>query len=517
MEYLNSINDGLSSINDDNYEYVNIFEYPQFIFGNINFSMEKTNFCKVPRVVRDESKNFGDIAVQEMNNLYNSPTGNRLRFFTNSKKVIFRIKLKRKWGYQKMLNCNALGFDVYNVIGDNYIHMGVFAPKDGFNIFAESINTPDNGRVCVFLPSYNVIEELYVGIEKGSEILEMDYFPIEKKLPIIFYGNSITQGTAASRSGNIFPNIVSRKLNQDIINLSVSFGCRGSIHIADLIGKINCSSIVIDYTRNASSSEELFENYERFYRRIRFFHPNKKIILMTSSNFNNWKRYDEFDEVVITTYVNAVIRGENTEIIYQKEIFDEVEYDYMTIDGTHYTDHGMFKIADEIIKKLNCDSPSVDFIDTWFSDDGIFGRNSDDWYDVSDNIKVQHLSDGTIISNETNSTGLYLANKPDYQLGWTNTFNWRSPFIMEVDIVEYHNDVSFRIAETTGGEYNISFNDLGINNNNHVKLVNDGLSFEFYVNGIHINSKSVFRPSDISQLGFRIVNGYLKYKNFVIY
>lgn len=355
MEYLTSINHPLSTINEENIEYVNIFDYPQFIFGNINFSNEKTNFCKVPKTVRDESKKYGAIAFQEMNNLYNSPCGNRLRFFTDSSKIIFKIKLKRKWGYQKMVNWNSLGFDVYNIIGNEYKHRTVFAPMDGKNIFAEIIKTPENGQVCIFLPSYNVIEELFVGIEKGSQIKHIDY-PIEKRLPIIFYGNSITQGAAASRSGNTFPNIISKKLNQDIINLSVSSCCKGSEYMADLIGKINCSSIIIDYSRNANTTKELKENYESFYRRIREYHPNKKIILMTSSNFNDWQAYDKFDEVIIDTYKKAIQLGENTELLYQKEIFNINEFDFVTIDGSHYTDYGMFRIADELIILLKNES-----------------------------------------------------------------------------------------------------------------------------------------------------------------
>ena len=183
MEFLNSIDDKPNSDNG-NYEYVNIFDNPQFIYGNINFSNEKTNFCKVPKIVRDESLEYGKVAIQEMNNLYNSPCGVRLRFFTDSSKIIFKVKFKRKWGYQKIVNWNALGFDLYNVVGDEYQYMTVFAPKDGFNIFSDIIKMPANGCICVFLPSYNVIEELYVGIEKDSKISPLDY-PNDKKLPIL--------------------------------------------------------------------------------------------------------------------------------------------------------------------------------------------------------------------------------------------------------------------------------------------------------------------------------------------
>ena len=48
----------------------------------------------MPKIVREESKKYGKVTIQEVNNLYNSPCGNRLRFFTDSPRVIFKIKFK---------------------------------------------------------------------------------------------------------------------------------------------------------------------------------------------------------------------------------------------------------------------------------------------------------------------------------------------------------------------------------------------------------------------------------------
>ena len=81
-------------------------------------------------------------------------------------------------------------------------------------------------------------------------------------------------------------------------------------------------------------------------------HPDKKIILMTSQSFNHWRDYDEFDEIVAETYQNAVNRGENTEIINQKQVFDDDDFDIIAIDSTHYTDYGMYKIAEKICELI---------------------------------------------------------------------------------------------------------------------------------------------------------------------
>jgi hypothetical protein len=292
-------------------------------------------------------KKYEALAEKEMNNYHASSCGVRLRFFTNSKQLIFKIKLKRKYGLLKLVNWGSFGFDVYNIVNDEYIHKTVFAPDDGCDLFAERITVPSNGQLCIFLPNYNTIEEIYMGIEEGSIIKKLDY-PDEGTVPIIFYGNSVTQGAAASHSGNSFPNLVSKKLNNDIINISASSCCRGSESIAKLIGKLNAKCIVVDYTRNAYTTKIFKETHEKFYKNLRKFHPNTKVILLTSESFNKWKEYYDFDKIVTETYNNAIKNGDNTFIINQIELFDEEEYDYISVDNSHYTDYGMNIIAEKI-------------------------------------------------------------------------------------------------------------------------------------------------------------------------
>lgn len=351
MEYLNSIHDKLKTINEDNIYYLDMLNNPDYFYGNLNFSPTRVDFCKIPQNMQKEMKQFGEGAVREMNNLKSASCGVRLRFHTSSKRLIFKVKLKRKWGYVKMVNWNSFGFDVYELNNGEYIHRIVFAPSDGHDLFAESISVPSNGDLCIFLPNYNTVEEFHLGIDKGSDIHPINY-PEGKRLPIVFYGNSVTQGAAASHSGNSFPNIVSKKLNQDILNLSCSSCCRGTESAAEMIGRVNCSSIVIDYTRNAYSTEIFRKTYDKFYRKVREFHPDKKIILLTSANFNHWHDYYDFDKIVEQTYADAIERGENTYLINQTGLFEDDEYSYIAIDTSHYTDYGMFKVADEICKIL---------------------------------------------------------------------------------------------------------------------------------------------------------------------
>ena len=153
MEYLKSINDYLTTIDEKNIKYLSLFDFPNLVYGNLNYSSSKVDFCKYPPHIQKEMKQFGNLAIKEMNNLNSASCGNRLRFTTNSQEIIIKVRLKRKWEYQKMVNLNACGFDVYGIENEKYKHLTVFAPSNGHDTFAEKIKVPKNGKLCIFLPN----------------------------------------------------------------------------------------------------------------------------------------------------------------------------------------------------------------------------------------------------------------------------------------------------------------------------------------------------------------------------
>jgi hypothetical protein len=252
-----------------------------------------------------------------------------------------------------MVTWNSSGLDIHIVDEEGtYNHHKLMAPKEGNRFYADHTTLPANSSVCIFLPSYDTIEQMFIGIETGSKISYLPY-PKDKSTPIIFYGNDITQGASATKSGNAFPNIVSRKLNHDIINFSTTMCCRGTPKMAEMIGNLDCHSIVIDYSRNASDLEYFEKTYEKFYNKIREKHPDIKIILMTTALYNKCKRYELFDDVIIQTYKKAVKRGENTVLLNQRDLFDEKNYDLISIDGACYNDMGMYRVAEKLCELLD--------------------------------------------------------------------------------------------------------------------------------------------------------------------
>lgn len=351
MEYLKSINDELKKINESNIQYLNLFNHPSIVYGITDKT--KVDFHKFPKKIEDDiHKKFGGKTLYFLQYHNTSTNGNRIRFKTTSRRLILKVQLKRGHSYKNMVLWNSSGIDI-NIVDrkGNYKNHKLIAPLGKNRIFAEEVWLPANSFVCIFLPNYDTIEKMYIGIQTGSRIAKYPYKK-NKRSPIIFYGNGMTQGASATKSGNSYPNIVSKKLNQDIIDLSTFNGCKATQLIAEHIGKLECDSIILDYSRDASSVDELKKHHEPFYKTLRKFHPDKKIIIMTTVNFNDDKKYEDFDDVIIETYENAVKRGENVALLNQNELFRDENKDIVTVDACSFNDLGMFIIANKICELL---------------------------------------------------------------------------------------------------------------------------------------------------------------------
>lgn len=313
MEYLNSIEEKLESIDEKDIVYYDIFEYPELVFGNLNFANSSVNFSKFPKSFIQK--------INELNNGNNFITdgltfGYRIRFKTLSSRIILKIELKEEPLFNDVAIDNSKGFDIYSLNNDRYVPLKVITPLEDKNIFAECITNEENDGICIFLPNFAYVKKMFIGIEKNTSLTQHDYLG-ENKLPILFYGNENMQGILASKSGNSYPNIVSKYLDQDVINLSVPV-YNISKNLAEYIGKINCYAIVIEFNIESNFIEKFSQNFKDFYKIIRGYHPNTKIILITTACYNNYKNDQIIDELLIKTCKN----DDNTYLINQKELFD---------------------------------------------------------------------------------------------------------------------------------------------------------------------------------------------------
>ena len=156
--------------------------------------------------------------------LSTNTAGGRLRFMTDSPYIAIKVVLPHNTLFAHMPLTGIAGFDMYVREGGVYEIAKTFIPHHSFKDSYEGVHDFGGERclrdITLNFPLYNDVYELYIGLKDGCEIKEAPKYTREK--PIVFYGSSIVHGTAASRSGNIYPAIISRELNLDFYDLGFS-------------------------------------------------------------------------------------------------------------------------------------------------------------------------------------------------------------------------------------------------------------------------------------------------------
>lgn len=145
-----------------------------------------------------------------------------------------------------------------------------------------------------------------------------------------------------------------------------------------------------------------------------------------------------------------------------------------------------------------------------FKDNGIKNDNNhSNWYFTGEYnylinekyTKIQIKKDG----------GLFACNSIKK---WDNTFCWSFPCIIEFDIIDYVGEIQLRII-SKDNQINAtkSFNELQIKKDSHVKIVIDESTVTYYIdNYAYYHNYSLKNV----QIGFRLINATLFYKNFKI-
>lgn len=330
MEYLHDIADKLVTVDEEGIIYYDLFSLSELFYGNLNMAMDKVVFSKFPHNILDELTSIDEKSGFTAKDLNDCSCGYRIRFKTSSEKIILKIRIENTHLYKdndrKLFN----SFDIYSMKNDEYILLNSFAPDNNHKMFAECVCDVSNKDICIFLPNDVKIRELYLGIESDAFIKESSYLGTNR-VPILFYGNSDTQGRNCIKSSNSYPNIISRQLDNDIISISCDKGSIPLETIGNYLGQFNCKSIILDCTDN-----NFLDEFEGFYDRIREYNKNRLIILLTTND----KNYIENNRIIEKTYEKALANNEPVEIIC-KELNENEEYDKL-----------MYKLAEDITDRI---------------------------------------------------------------------------------------------------------------------------------------------------------------------
>ena len=292
--------------------------------------------------------------------LSTNTAGGRLRFKTNSRYVAIKVESEKTGFMPHMTMAGSSGFDMYEKISGEYIYTASFLTDWDLANFAknggyENITYFPEKRLrdlTLNFPHYNSVEKLYIGLEKGSVIEHGGEY--SRKNPIVFYGSSITQGGCASRPGNAYANIISRRYDTDILNLGFSGSGKGERAIAEYIASLDMSVFVYDYDYNADNAEHLEKTHKPMFDIIRKAHPNTPIIIMSMPKMRLNDEEKRRKAVIKSTYDNAIASGDkNVYFIPGDKIFKIHGGDSCTVDGCHPNDLGFMCMADAVSDVLD--------------------------------------------------------------------------------------------------------------------------------------------------------------------
>jgi hypothetical protein len=211
------------------------------------------------------------------------------RFNTDSRDLHVRYRLKS--GNVAMPHMPATGVSGVDLYGTNeagqarWISVTRPSARDVNYKLATGIDPagPDGRLYTAYLPLYNGIEKMEVGVREGSR-----FAPIapRTKDTIVFYGTSIMHGACASRPGMALPAILGRWYNRPVINLGFSGNGMLELELADLLGELDASVYCVDCLPNLVP-ELVKQRTIPFFERLRKHRPDTPILMVEDRSYTN--------------------------------------------------------------------------------------------------------------------------------------------------------------------------------------------------------------------------------------
>ena len=255
------------------------------------------------------------------------------------------------------------GLDLYIMKDGKWVFAGVGTPimrKAPFSQHEGTIvtdMTKDTKQCILYLPLFDNVEKLEIGIQDGSVIKPMGN-PFRHN--IIVHGSSITHGASASRAGMTYAARLGRDNGWYTCNLGFSGMCKLQKEYAYYLADIKEVDAFIFDTFSNPKTEEINERFDEFVDIIRAAHPEVPMIFLQTErretrNFNIKREASEAEkQKAAEDIVRNRMKTDKNMYFISSEGFLGTEH-IATADGTHPTDLGfthMLEIISPKIKKI---------------------------------------------------------------------------------------------------------------------------------------------------------------------
>ena len=299
--------------------------------------IDSTETREMPAVVQGLAKRSAGIAVL---------------FETNSNVIRARWKLAEEVYMPNMTPIGHGGLDLYCLKNGKWQFVSVARPAKGVEQDQLIIQHMDSSvkQFMLYLPLYNSVDELQIGIAQNATIRSPLQAGIRKDKRIVIYGSSVVQGASASRPGMAYPAQLQRRSGYDVINLGFSGNAKMEAAVATYLATVPADCYVLDCIPNPSA-ELIRERSYPFIKYLREHQPAAPIILVETIFRENgyWDqelglRVKEQNIEIRKTYERLMKEGYKK--IYYIRSEELIGNDHeATIDGIHLTDLGFDRIA----------------------------------------------------------------------------------------------------------------------------------------------------------------------------
>ena len=286
--------------------------------------------------------------------LANCTAGGKISFRSDTTRLAVKVKLVENRVMHNMAPIGHSGFDLYlGPPGGQKYCSSTPLEAGSLSYQADLHRTDADGwkEFTLNFPLYNGVEEVLVGLSEDAEVAPPSPFASDRR--IVIYGGSTVQGASASRPGACHMNIVGRRLNMEVINLGFSGSGKLEPEVAELVGGVERPAVfLVEGERNAGY-DGVRTRLEPFIRILREKHPQTPIAIMTASKRAREALGPDDREKIFAfqKQLAGKLAAEGVYLLDGSEFLGEDFYE-CSIDGTHPTDLGFYRMAEKITEHL---------------------------------------------------------------------------------------------------------------------------------------------------------------------
>ena len=319
------------------------------LFLNYLDVLEINGYYKAERLSKKQKEGFKNqrelLSVQTE---YSS--GIVVEFFSNTTSVQFDYKTgfcKEAFAY----------FDI--LIDDEYFESISCSNYNYFKYkFEVNFNNRDKKKISIYFPHSSSIMINNFKIDDNSSFRYSE----SRKNPIVFLGDSITQGYASLHPINTYPALLSKKLNMNFINQGVA-GAFHDFNTLDETLSIKPSAVISAYGTNdwsfIDSINNLKSNIEKYFNKLHKQYSSIPIFIITPIWRGDYLKTNDLGTIfdVISILIKEANKYDNFTIIdgFELTFHDATNFDDMVLHPNEdcfkvYAENLYQNIKDKIIK-----------------------------------------------------------------------------------------------------------------------------------------------------------------------